>query len=508
MQCLHDETRSAFNALVDELAGSAAAAQLGAAAPKGFGGKTVQAVLDELAGALGELGGSLEMEDSTLVQLVAAAVERDLLDDYYTSGQVEEMLGGLGVDTLEQRMNSMENALSQEGVVLGEVERMYPFTLPGAELAGAAELMPAELGNALCIGGELVSLTAGESGMMLTKVKPLEGVITHAALSGNSLPLTDASKSFEPLWADAAGEYMLVKAASVWYLVSLKTGACAQLVSGSENTFCGAARVGNIVTAVFCSDGDLSFYRRSVAGDSGTQPALTALDTYHESGSALDRVINVYGGVFFMLKHNAAGSVLKAYEPGEMLASEEFSTGLAGAFVHGGVCLEGESCLFLMEKGDGSRHWAKCVITEGDTFSAPTLNVGEAEMSGSRLVGGGEGRVYAADDAAVYVMDGDSLAVLDGVELPAALPDGVCAMNGAVLGKLWGDKYILAGQWLLNVEDMSRRALRCDGAAPEGYAVLPAAQRYFAAHSGGRWYFFDCLLRPVWGMVPYVTNNV
>ncbi len=195
-------------------------------------------------------------------------------------------------------------------------------------------------------------------------------------------------------------------------------------------------------------------------------------------------------------------------KPGEMLASEEFSTGFAGAFVHGGVRLEGESCLFLMEMGDGSRHWAKCVITEGDTFSAPTLNVGEAEMSGSRLVGGGEGRVYAADDAAVYVMDGETLALLDSVELPAALPDGVCAMNGAELGKLWGGKYIIAGQWLLNVEDMSRRALRCNGAAPEGYAVLPAAQRYFAAHSGGRWYFFDCLLRPVWGMVPYVTNNV
>ncbi|MBR6654638.1 MAG: hypothetical protein IKL27_07910 [Oscillospiraceae bacterium] len=502
MQCLHDETRSAFNALVDELTGSAAAAQLGAAAPKGFAGKTVQAVLDELAAALGQLGGSLEMEDSTLVQLVAAAVERDLLDEYYTSVQVEEKLDGLGVDALEQRVDSMESALSQEGVVLGEVERMYPFTLPAAELAGAAELMPAELGNALCIGGELISLTAGESGMMLTKVKPLEGVITSAALSGNPLPLTDASKGFEPLWADPAGEYMLVKAASVWYLVSLKTGACAQLVSGSENTFCGAARVGNIVTAVFHNDGNLWFYRRSVAGDSGTQPALTALDTYHESGSALDRVLNVYGGVFVMLKYNAAASVMKAYEPGNMLAGAEVSTGLAGAFVHSGARIDGASCLFLMEKDDGSRYQAKCVLAADNTLS---LTVGETEMSGSRIICGINGMLCAVAGETVYAVDSDTLAVQATMKLPAAVPDAICSVEGAVLGEPWGGKYVLLDGWLLNVEDMTVRALRCDGAAPAGYALLPAAQRYFAAHTDSRWYFFDSLLRPVWGMVPYVT---
>jgi len=502
MQCLHDETRSAFNGLVDELTDSGAAAQLGAAAPKGFGGKTVQAVLDELAGALGELGGSLEMEDSTLVQLVAAAVERDLLDEYYTAVQTEEKLDGLGIDSLEQRVDSMESALSQEGVVLGEVERVYPFTLPAAELAGAAELMPARLGNALCIGAELISLTAGAGGMMLTKVKPLEGAITSVALSGDPLPLTDASKAFEPLWTDAAGEYLIVKAASVWYLVSLKTGACARLVSGGVHTFCGAARVGNILTAVFHNDGELWFYRRSVAGDSGAQPALTALDTYHESGSALDRVLNVCGGVFALLKYSAAQSVLKAYEPGDMLPGAEFSTGLAGAFAHSGACIDGEGCLFLMEKDDGSRHLAKSVLTAGDTFS---LTVGDADMSGSRVVAKGDGVLYAAAGDTLYLLDGDTLAVQKSLKLPASVPAAVCALEGAVLGELWGGRYVLADGWLLNAEDMSARALRCDGAAPDGYGVLPGAQRYFAAHADGRWYFFDSLLRPVWGMVPYVT---
>ena len=46
MQCLHDETRAAFNALVEELVGNGAAAQIGAAAPSGLAGSTVQAVLD------------------------------------------------------------------------------------------------------------------------------------------------------------------------------------------------------------------------------------------------------------------------------------------------------------------------------------------------------------------------------------------------------------------------------------------------------------------------------
>lgn len=508
MQCLHDETRSAFNALVSELTDGGAAAQLGAAAPKGFAGKTVQAVLDELAGALGELGGSLEMEDSTLVQLVAAAVERDLLDEYYTSVQVEEKLDELGIEALEQRVDSMESALSQEGVVLGEVERMYPFTLPAAELAGAAELMPTDLGNALCIGEALVSVTAVESGMMLTKVKPLEGVISSVALSGEPLPLTAASKSFLPLWTDAAGEYLLVKAASVWYLLSLNTGVCSILASGSENTFCGAARLGNIVTAVFHNDGELWFYRRSVAGDSGTQPAITALDSYSESGSALDRVLNVYGNVFAMLKYGAAQSVLKIYEPGEMLCSGEFSTGLAAAFAHSGVRLDGKICLFLMEKGDGSRYQARCVLASGDTFSAPTLTLGDTEMSGSRIIAKSGGMLCAAAGATLYVMDSNTLEVQGTAELPAAVPETACGLEGAVLGELWGDKYILAEGRLMNAEDMSVRALRCDGAAPEGYAIQPAAQRYFAAHSGGRWYFFDSLLRPVWGMVPYVTAAV
>lgn len=505
MQCLHDETRSAFNALVDELGGEAAASALGAAAPKGFAGKTVQAVLDELAAALGALGGSLEMEDSTLVQLVAAAVERDLLDEYYTAPQVEEKLEGLGVVALEQRVDSMESALSQEGVVLGEVERMYPFTLPGAELAGAAELMPTQLGNALCIGGELISLTPGESGMMLTRVKPLEGKTVSVALSGSPLPLADASYGFTPLWADAAGEYLLVKAASVWYLLSLKTGACAQLVSGSENTFCGAARVGNIVTAVFHNGGNLYFYRRSVAGDSGTAPALTALDTCVESGSALDRVLNVYGGVFVMLKYNASDSVMKVYEPGDMLCSAEFSTGLGGAYAHSGVRNGGESCLFLMEKGDGSHYQAKCSLTVGDTFSAPVLTVGTEELSGSRVIAAIGGAIYAAAGSTLYTMDGESLAVLETAALPAPVPNSLCAMEGAAAAEPWGGKYILADGWLLNLEDMSAAALRCDGATPEGYAIQPAAERYFAAHAGGRWYFFDSLLRPVWGMVPYVT---
>jgi len=507
MQCLHDETRSAFNALIDELDGEGAASLLGAVAPKGFGGSTVQAVLDELAAAMGQLGGNIEVDGSSLVQLVAAAVENDLLDEYYTAPQVEEKLSGLGVDALEQRMDSVESALAQEGVVLGEVERTYPFTLPAAELAGAAEHMPTALGNALCIGSELVSLTAGSGGMMLTKVDPLAGEISSVALSGSALPLTSASCSFRPLWTDKAGEYLLVKASGVWYLVSLKTGACAQLVSGSEHTFCGAARVGNIVTAVFHKEGNIWFYRRSVAGDSGTSPALTALDTCYESGSALDRVLNVYGGVFVMLKYSDSDSKLKVYEPSAMTCSAEFSTGIAGANACSGIVIDGENCWFLMEKGDGSRCQAGCVIAAGESFTAPVLTVGADELSGSRVVGGEGGALYVAVGRTLYTLDGESLAILEAATLPAALSPNVCAMNGAPLSGLWGGKYILVDGWLVNMQDMSSVALRCDGSAPEGYAVQPVAGRYFAAAAKDKWYFFDSLLRPVWGMVPYITPD-
>ena len=129
-------------------------------------------------------------------------------------------------------------------------------------------------------------------------------------------------------------------------------------------------------------------------------------------------------------------------------------------------------------------------------------------MSGSRIIAKSGGMLCAAAGAALYVMDSNTLEVQGTAELPAAVPETACGLEGAVLGELWGDKYILAEGRLMNVEDMSVRALRCDGAAPEGYAIQPAAQRYFAAHSGGRWYFFDSLLRPVWGMVPYVTAAV
>lgn len=482
MQCLHDESRAAFNALVDELTDSGAASQIGAAAPRGFGGSTVQAVLNELAAAIGELGGSFEVEGSALAELVAAAIRREMLSEYYTAAKVEEKMEALGIAMLTQRMNDMENALSADGIVAGEVTAAYPFTLPAAELAGAAELIGDK--PAVWTNGELVTVAASE----IVRVQPSEGEIKRLPLRGDIIP---AAAAFEPVWSE--GGYLIGQAAGVWYLVSVKTGACALLSSAEGSAFCGAARVGNIVTAVFCRDGSLHFLRRSIAGDSGSQPALTALDAYTESGSTYDRVLNVWGGVFVMLKYRDAGSVLKIYEPSEMACSAEYAAG--SACRARSIRPAGEDCFFVIET-DGASHPARCRL---GTSSVPVLTVGAG--SAEHIIAATGSYVFAVDGSDAVCMDKASLATLESIALPADVPT---PMDGAPLGEPWGGKYVLVGSRLLNIETMKFTALRCEGAKPEKFAILPAAERCFAACANGSWYVFDSLLRPVWGTVPYV----
>ena len=262
MQCLHDEARAAFNALVDALAASTAASELGAAAPEGLSGRTVQALIEELAAAIGALGGSVELEGSTLARLVAESMEADVLGDYYTAPQVEEKLTALGVDALAERVGDMENALAKDGVVVGEVTREHAYVMPGSEMAGVASLMNTQRTNRVFCGDTLAALVAGTGSMQLRKVNVLTREELSLNLRGQALPLNSNSQTYTPLWVDDAGEYMAVKAGTVWYLVSLLTGVCSQLASGSDYIFCGAARMGNIVTAVFHYGDYLYFYRR------------------------------------------------------------------------------------------------------------------------------------------------------------------------------------------------------------------------------------------------------
>lgn len=507
MQCLHDETRTAFNALVEELGSRSAASQLGAAAPDGLSGSTVQALIKELAEAIGALGGSVEIEGTALADYVAAAVKDDVLSGYYTGLQVEEKLEALGVDELESRVTGMESAFSQDGLMLGEVVREFPFTMPAAEMAGAAELIPAAEGYAAFIGGRLLGITMGSDGMQLSAADGESGRIVSLPLTGEVPPFSGDSRSFTLLWADKAGEYMIVNIGSVHYLISIVTGTCSRIVSGSGYVYCGAARVGNIITAAFCSGGNVYFYRRSAAGDTGSAPAITALDTYYEAGSIYDRVLNVCGGVFVMLKYRDGDSVLKVYEPAEMLCSAEFSTGIAGAYAIGGICVRGEESWFLLADGSGGRRLARCTLSCSGDFTAPALLAGGSVPEGCRVVAESEAGLWAAAGSALYLLSSETLEVLEEKTLPASLPAAFCAVNGAELGGLWGGRYIPAGGRLTDPEDMSGPALRCGESAPSGYAALPVAGRYFAAFYGSRWYLFDCLLRPAWGMVPYVTSQ-
>ena len=490
MQCLHDETRAAFNALVEELMGDGAAALIGAAAPAGLAGGTVQAVLDELAGAIGELGGSFEVEGSALVELVAAAVERRLMAEYYTAPQVEEKLTELGVAALEERVDTMENALSADGVVVGEVPAVYPFTLPAAELAGAVELMGES--RPVWLNGELVALAATGEAARLVRVQPEEGSIMQLALSGDSIPMADA-EDFEAAWADDG--YLIGKADGTWYLVSVNTGVCSLLTAAVGSVFCGAARIGNIVTAVFHKDGALNFMRRSIAGDSGSEPAITALDPYTESGSAYDRLLNVCGGLFVMLKYDASGSALKVYDPAELTVGTTVAVGTAARARS--IRAEGEDCFFIFESEGASRP-ARCSLSDG----VPAITVGEFDAESVIGVGGD---VFVSDGAKVLRLERATLAALASIELPAA---AVELIYGGTSCALWGGKYVLAGPWLLNVENGKLTALRCDGEAPEEFALMPAAERCFAARAKGRWYVFDSLLRPLWGMVPYAAGGL
>ncbi len=505
MQALHDESREAFNALVDALGASAAAAELGAVAPTGLTGHTVQALINELAASIGALGGSLEVDGETIASLVAAAMEGDVLSAYYTAEQVESKLGGLGVAALEERLENVESALAQDGVVVGEVARHHGFILPGSEMAGVGAVMDTQRDNRVLLGEELISLVAGSGSMVLKRVNVLSGVVTDIPVNGQSLPLNEDSKNFTPLWVDDAGAYMLIKAGSAWYLLSLTSGLCSLLVSGSGYAYCGAARLGNIVTAVFASGGLLYFYRRNIAGDNGAAPAITALDSYSESGDSRDRVLNVYGSEFFvMLKYGSGDSKLKLYSPGDMSCSAEFSTGLAGAYAAGGIRRRGTDAYFLLASG-GSYKQCRCLITVTGGAAAPSLVSGGDTASGSRVIARGEGVVYALAGRQLSTLDAVTMEQSASVELPANVDSALCNMEGSALGELWGGKYVPTDYCMLDMTDMSSRRLRCGLGSPEGCAVQPVAGRYFAAHAGGEWYAFDSLLRPVWGMAPYVT---
>lgn len=507
MQCLHDETRTAFNDLVEELSSPYAAAQVGAAAPSGLTGTTVQALIKELAEAIGALGGSVEVEGSALADYVAEAVKNDVLGGYYSGSQVEEKLAALGVEALEGRIADMEGAFAQEGLMLGEVVKEYPFTMPAAEMAGAETYITPSAGSAAFVGEELLGLSMGEDGMLLSKVNGAEGKLSSLPLLGDPPPFSAASRSFTLLWTDKEQEYLILRIGSAWYLLSRATAACSLLASGSDRAFCGAARVGNIITAVFAAGGSVYFYRRSIAGDSGSAPAITALDSYYEAGSGSDRVLNVCGGVFVMLKYDAADSKLKVYEPSEMVCSAEFSTGMAGAWAAGGIRISGEDCRFLLYK-DGAYRMARCFLDCSGDFAAPTLTEGDEMPANCRIIAETEAGLYAAADSALYLLNGETMRVLKESELPGAVPADFCRTDGATIGGLWGGRYIPAGGMLVDPEDMSARALRCGSGKPAGYGTAPVSGRYFAAFYGGAWHLFDCLLRPVWGMVPYVTAEV
>ena len=510
MQLLHDEARDALNAALDRLESSAGAEEIGARSPGGMQGENVQALINELAAAISSLAGNIALDGGTLAQLVAAALEGDVLGGYYSKEQVNELIAALGVSSLSGRVTSIENAIAADGVVAGEIVREYPFTAMCAPLRGAEAVLGTSTSNRVFINGRLWGLTFGDGGVQLKSVDVLSAKYFAVTLTGEVMSATAAaSVSYSVLWLDAAGEYMIVKAGTEYYLISLVSGASARLCAGSNYGYRGCARLGGVICAVFYEGGYIYFERRDVGSDAAGAPLITKLTRSYETGSVYDAVLNVYGEqLFVMLKYGADESKLKVYAPDIMSASSEFATGLAGAYAQGSVRLSGGDCYFIISTAPGYRP-AKCTLTTSGSSAVPVLTVGGESIGGASIAAGDGSSVYCVYGKTLYRLGADSMDIEETLQLPEELSTELCFFNGAPLGELWGGgKYLPAGRCIVNVSDMSSRRICCAGdAAPESYALQPAPERYFVVKSGGEWHLFDCLLRAVWGMVPYTPSS-
>lgn len=509
MQLLHDETRDAVNALIDTLLSSAGASKLGASAPSGLSGSNVQAIIDELAAAISELAGGVNIDGSTLTELVAAALENDILGDYYSGSQVDSLIAALGVPTLSSRLSTIENTLSADGVAVGEVVCEYPFTLPGAELAGFSSTIYTDK-NRLFLNNKLIGFKIFQNETNIESIDVLTGEHKQIPLTGQIFSYSNLSTSeYTVRWIDKNGEYLILQFSNAYYFVSLISGRCLKLCSGSDYGYRGTIRLGGLICSMFHRSSTLYFYRLDVSSDSAASPLITSMDTYSETGSGDDRMLGSYGGdTLFVFKKFSTNCKIKAFKPAVMSSSVEYSTGLNNASIYGNVILQGDSCYFIINLNNTYR-LAKCSVSSQSGSPVPSITVGETDFGITSIICRKDSSIYCARDTTLTVLNADTLEPEQTATLPTSISASLIPTSGSDFAPLWGGKYLPIGEYLFDTETLKSRHIRCDGETPAGYAIQSLAGRRLLCYRDSRWYMLDSMLRPVWGMVPYLPagNN-
>ncbi len=509
LQLLHDEAKDALNEAVDTLSSPAGAANVGAMAPQGLNGANVQELINSLASALATVGEVSGGGGEELAELVTQRLRQTILSDYYTAQQLDALIAALGVEAVAARVAAIEAKLRTDGVIAAEIVAETLYSVHCAELPDEASYAAGSASGTLFDGTKLMALHFVDGSVTLKSFNIFTGVTTELALRGDAISFSSNTASYHTvLWTDEECKYIILKVGSGFYLVSLVSGYCSALASGSDCFYRGTVKNGGVITTMIFRTSQLYFYRRRVTGDGAASPSVTPLSTVTEAGGSNDMVIGPCSATHFaVFKYGASDSKIKIYEASGMASSAEHSTGLAGAYVYDGARYISGASYFMLYKQNGN-YLAKCSFSGSGGSITPTLRLNSSPLQSLKLLALAGGTLYGVYSRQLYVMDASTLAVREVRDIAEPADNGLVSLMNTALGGLWGGKYLPLGGSLYEAASGKRRAIRCVGLnTPDSYAVHPFAGRYFAVNSGGQWYYYDCLLRPVWGMAPYMPGS-
>ncbi len=509
LQLLHDEAKDALNEAVDTLSSPAGAANVGAMAPQGLSGANVQELINSLASALATVGEVSGGGGEELAELVTQRLRQTILSDYYTAQQLDALISALGVEAVAARVAAIESKLRTDGVIAAEIVAETPYSVHCAELPDEASYAAGTTSGTLFDGTSIMALHFLDSGVKLSKFNIFTGVTTELSLRGDAINFSSSTAAYHTvLWTDEECKYIILKVGSGFYLVSLVSGYCSALASGSDCFYRGTVKNGGVITTMIFRTSQLYFYRRRVTGDSAASPSVTSLSSVTEAGGSNDMVIGPCSATHFaVFKYGASDSKIKIYEASGMASSAEHSTGLAGAYVYDGARYISGASYFMLYMQNGN-YLAKCSFSGSGSSITPTLRLNSSPMQSLKLLALAGGTLYGVYSRQLYLIDASTLAVRQTRDIAEAADNGLVSLMCTALGGLWGGKYLPLGGSLYEAASGKRRAIRCVGLnTPDSYAVHPFAGRYFVVNCGGRWYYYDCLLRPVWGMAPYMPGS-
>ncbi len=505
MQLLHDEAKDALNETVDTLSSPTGAASVGATAPQGLSGANVQELINSLASALATVGEGSGGGGAELAELVAQRLGQTLLSDYYTAQQLDALISALGVEAVAARVAAIEAKLRTDGVMAAEIVAETPYSVQCAELPDEASTAAGVNTGTLFDGRRIMALHFYNNAVTLRSFDIFTGETKELPLCGDAISFSSNTAAYHSiLWVDEDCRYALLSVGNNLYVVSLLSGACCSVAGGSDCFYRGAVKNGSVITVMTFRSTQTYFYRCTVAGDSAASPGITSLSSATDTGSSNDMIIGPCSATHFaVFKYGASGSKIKVFEASGMSASAEYVTGLAGAYAYDGARYSSGTSYFLLYRQNGI-YLAKCTFAHSGSSYIPTLKVNPEPVESMKLIALEGGVCYGVYSRKLYLFDASTLALRETRDIPAGADNGLVMLAGTRLGGLWGGKYLPLGYCLYEPATGKYRRIRCVGQyTPEYYAIHPFAGRYFAVSCSGRWYYYDCLLRPVWGMAPY-----